>query len=433
MVFDARKAKQLQPGEVMAIDGCPGLRLEVSASRKSWTYRYRNLKGGLSQIGLGQWPDMGAPDAIAKWNEKRLLRDSGVDPKEDKKQAKQAAIAKLRVVGELTVKEVVEDYITDHILVSRGKDSAKAAERRLRAVLAEEQDFAEMPAKEVTRAVAFDVLERRKDKPTATAKLRGLMGGAWAHSMDAGRLDGGTFNWWPDLMKGKLKSKGKIIGGKHVGRSRRVLRDTEIGTLLGWMPNMHQVGQDCFVMYLWTATRGGEASDMRPEHLQREDGRLWWVIPKGATKNADVEDAVDLRVPLFGRALEVVERRLKEVGADGWLFTSRGEQYTQHDFSTYIYSLQPYSAKAASRARGSGLVLPVTHWTPHNLRRSARTLLAQLGCINEIGEAIVGHLPEEIVDTYNAYTYDAERLHWLSKLDQHLESLARQAGLPALP
>jgi integrase len=322
----------------------------VSASRKSWAYRYRNLEGKLKQVGLGQWPDMGAPEAIVKWNEQRLLRDSGVDPKAAKQQAKQEAIANLVVVEELKVRQVVEDYIKDHILVNRDKESAKSAERRLRAVLAEEPAFAEMPAKQVTRAVAFNVLDRRKDKPTAAAKIRGLMGGAWAHSLDAGRLDGGAFNWWPDLMKGKLKSKGKIIGGKHVGRSRRVLRDTEIGTLLGWMHNMHQLGQDCFVMYLWTATRGGEATEMRPEHLQREDGRVWWVIPKGATKNTNVDDAVDLRVPLFGRALEVVERRLKEVGPSGWLFADRcGEQYTQHDFSTYIYSLQSYSAKAASR------------------------------------------------------------------------------------
>ena len=37
-------------------------------------------------------------------------------------------------------------------------------------------------------------------------------------------------------------------------------------------------------------------------------------------------------------------------------------------------------------------------------------MLAQLGCINEVAEAIVGHMPKDIVATYNAHTYDAERL-----------------------
>ena len=43
-----------------------------------------------------------------------------------------------------------------------------------------------------------------------------------------------------------------------------------------------------------------------------------------------------------------------------------------------------------------------------------------------MAEAIVGHMPKDIVATYNAHTYDAERLEWLDKLDQHLEGLAAQ-------
>lgn len=117
-------------------------------------------------------------------------------------------------------------------------------------------------------------------------------------------------------------------------------------------------------------------------------------MPKELTKNARFPLAVDLRVPLVGRALAIVERRLKAVGESGWLFEDvRGEQYAQHDFSTYIYGLQPYSAKAARR-QGDGLVLPVTGWTPHNLRRTSRTMLASLGCPKEVAEAILGHLPD---------------------------------------
>jgi integrase len=168
---------------------------------------------------------------------------------------------------------------------------------------------------------------------------------------------------------------------------------------------------------------------MRPEHVTQEKDGYWWTVPKELTKNARFEHAVDLRVPLVGRALKIVKRRLEAVGKSGLLFEDvRGEQYTQHDFSTYIYSLQPYSAKAVRR-QGEGLVLPVTGWTPHNLRRSSRTLLASMGCPQEIGEAILGHLPTKIVGTYNAYTYDKERRLWLGKLSKQLESLATQASV----
>ncbi|MGF6345967.1 hypothetical protein [Variovorax sp. W2I14] len=75
-------------------------------------------------------------------------------------------------------------------------------------------------------------------------------------------------------------------------------------------------------------------------------------------------------------------------------------------------------------------MLPVTNWTPHNLRRTSRTMLAALGCPKEIGEAILGHLPPTIEGTYNSHTYDAERRLWLTRLAKHLERLSREAKSP---
>ena len=45
MVFDARAAKALQPGGVIAVDGCPGLRLLATKFGKTWTYRYKTPEG----------------------------------------------------------------------------------------------------------------------------------------------------------------------------------------------------------------------------------------------------------------------------------------------------------------------------------------------------------------------------------------------------
>src|SRR5260370_8929802 len=35
--------RSLKQGEHIVVQGCPGLRLEATASTKSWTYRYRSL------------------------------------------------------------------------------------------------------------------------------------------------------------------------------------------------------------------------------------------------------------------------------------------------------------------------------------------------------------------------------------------------------
>lgn len=412
MQFDARQAKSLEPGKHMVVGGCPGLRLEVTPTTKTWTYRYKSpVDGRMKQIALGRWPSMSVVEAAQAWQAKRQERSSGSEP---------GKTEKVRLSRPYTVAALVGDYLSGQIDVSRSDAGALAARRRLEAAI---EPMASRAAASITRSDAFELLEAYRSVPTAAAKLRSLLGGAWDYALDAGRIDGDTPNWWRVIMRGRLKSKGKIIGGEHQGQTRRVLQAEEVKSLLAWLPNMHALGRDCIVMYLWTATRGVEFLSIRSEHLRKETDGWWWTCPKSATKNARHAGAVDLRVPLVGRALEVVQRRLKAVGGSGYLFEdSRGEQYTQHDFSTYIYSLQPYSAKAAMR-EGEGLVLPVTQWTPHNLRRTARTLLASLGCPNEVGEAILGHLPAEIVGTYNAYTYDSERRHWLTLLSQRLESL----------
>ena len=432
MVFDARAAKALQPGDAIAVDGCPGLRLLATKFGKTWTYRYKTPEGKLRQVALGPWPGLSLHDAMAAWMDARGKKAAGVDPAAQRRAARQAAKATPAPPKSYTVALLVGDYIKGQLEVNRAKDGAAAARRALERMLAAEPELAATDANKVTRAQCFDVLDARKATPMATAKLRSMLGSAWEFALDAGRLDGNTPNWWRQLMQGKLKSKGKVMGGKHVGQSRRALRNEEIAALLGWLGNMHQIGRDAVVMYLWTCTRGSEIFAMRPEHVAKEGAVLWWTVPKELTKNARFAEAVDLRVPLFGQARQVVERRLASVGRSGFLFENgKGEQYTQHAFSTYIYDLQPYSPKA--KRRGSQATdMPVTNWTPHNLRRTGRTLLAALGCPREIAEAVVGHMPPAIEATYNVHTYDAERVEWLQRLDAHLASLA-SAGAPARP
>ena len=432
MVFDSRAAETLQPRAALTLPDFPGLRLLATKSGKTWTYRYLGPGERLKQIAIGRWPELTLADAIAKWHELRALKEQGVDPVARKKALRDAAKATPAPPKSYTVALLVGDYIKGQLEVNRAKDGATAARRALERMLAAEPELAATDANKVTRAQCFDVLDARKATPMATAKLRSMLGSAWEFALDAGRLDGNTPNWWRQLMQGKLKSKGKVMGGKHVGQSRRALRNEEIAALLGWLGNMHQIGRDAVVMYLWTCTRGSEIFAMRPEHVAKEGAVLWWTVPKELTKNARFAEAVDLRVPLFGRARQVVERRLASVGRSGFLFENcKGEQYTQHAFSTYIYDLQPYSPKA--KRRGSQATdMPVTNWTPHNLRRTGRTLLAALGCPREIAEAVVGHMPPAIEATYNVHSYDAERVEWLQRLDAHLASLA-SAGAPARP
>ena len=435
MNFDVRAAKSLVAGEFLAVKSCPGLRLEVGKTKKSWTYRYRNQSGQLKQVKLGCWPEMSFHEAVAEWGRARSEREAGVDIAELRKAEKQAVKEAAKQAQEpqpqeYTVEVLVNDFIQGHINDARKPEGAAAAASALTRFLAANKTLANMAAKDVKRQHAFQALESMKKTPTAAQKVRSMMGSAWDYALDAGLLDGDVPNWWRSVMKGRLKSKGKIVGGEHQGQKRRVLSDQELQILLPWVvEHMHANGRDGVLLQLLTGVRGGELFTMRADHIEEMDGVLWWTIPKELTKNARHEHATDLRVPLLGMAREIVTRRLESAGEGGVMFMDRtGEPYSQRAFSTYIYDLQPYSPKSKRLGR-TRAVLPVTEGSPHDLRRSARTMLAALGCPKDVAEAILGHMPPEIEATYNRHTYDAERVHWLRALGDKVLSL----GLPALP
>ena len=89
MYFDARAAKLLKPGEHIVVDGCPGLRLIASETRRTWAYRYKDPTTGLmKQLKIGAWPVMPVAVAAAKWQELRARRDDGEDLKASQRLAK---------------------------------------------------------------------------------------------------------------------------------------------------------------------------------------------------------------------------------------------------------------------------------------------------------------------------------------------------------
>lgn len=84
------------------------------------------------------------------------------------------------------------------------------------------------------------------------------------------------------------------------------------------------------------------------------------------------------------------------------------------------FGYQPY---CETRPEWDRPRLTVTRWAPHDLQRTARTLLASPRCPDEVDEAILGHMKPGIVGVYNLHTYDAERVGCLRQLDAHLEAL----------
>lgn len=385
----------------------------------------------MKQIKIGLWPALSIHAAITEWEKLRDARSTGHDVALDKRTARQEMKAAAALEAQeqqqqvYTVRKVCEEYWQGHIVRNRKQDCHKPIQRVFRRIPA---NIADAPAASVTRAQAFQMIESFLGAPSLARRLRAELGAAWEYAQDAGRLPDTVPNWWRLIMRNKIKSVGKKINGKAIGVVKRALTESEIGILIPWLSNFKTREADVLTMYLWTCTRGAEIVTMEAKEISEEADGLWWTIPKAKTKNARYPHATDLRVPLVGRAKQIVQTRLAQYKT-GYLFPSdiRKSHVLQKQVQQAVYFRQPYCTIAPQDQR---LRLPVSHWSPHDLRRSSRTLLASMGCPQEIAEAVLGHMQPGIIGVYNRHCYDKERLHWLTKLDVKLEQLVMQEAEP---
>lgn len=416
-MFDARAAKALAAGDHLTFAEAPGLRLVASATVRAWIYRYRSpVDGRMRQVRLGRWPSMGWPAALGAWERVRAERDAGRDPAQMKRASRAHAAAE-DASRAYTVRKACDDYLTAYARGVTPKTYAEAAR-----ILASDLGAIEgRPAASITRADAFALIDERSAHPVQAARLRQLLGAVWDRALDAGRLPPEAPNWWRLVLRGKLSSRGKVVGGEHRGEGRRALTEAELGLLLPWLPNFSRDVGDALTLYLWTCCRGAEIVQMERGEVTEEVDGLWWTVPRSKLKMRRLPTLGDLRVPLVGRAAAVVRRRVDAAGGS-YLFASRAARghIEQKALGVAVWMHMPGCKTRSEWVRPR---LPVVDWAPHDLRRTGRTLLAALGCPDEVGEAVLGHMQPGVRGVYNVHRYDSERRTWLTRLSAHLESL----------
>lgn len=424
MTFDARSARLLQPGEHMVIEGAPGLRLQASTAGRAWTYRYKSSDGRMRQIKLGSWPALSYPQALAAWDAQRAARAAGADPAVDRRQQRQAEQARQaaerveRRDGVLTVRRLADEWV-ERAVVGRRAPKGTAEVRRLLATMLGE--VGEMRPEDVTRSVAYTLIESHASRPVVAKSLRRELGACWDWAHDSGRLAEEAPNWWRLVLRGKLASAGKIIGGAHQGAPiKRVLTLDEVGLVLRHLPHLSRLISDLLTLYLWTGCRGAEICSMRGDEVRVVDGQWWWVIPRDKVKMRRHPLATDLHVPLIGRAVGIVAAR-RDVSGDSWLFPAARKAGGPVAQKTVGVAVWHHSPMCESRPGDERPRWPVDPWAPHDLRRTVRTRLSALGCPDAVAESVLGHIS---TDPYARHDYRAERLHWMALLVEDWERVA---------
>lgn len=155
-------------------------------------------------------------------------------------------------------------------------------------------------------------------------------------------------------------------------------------------------------LVLVTAQRPGEVIQM---HRDQINGR-WWTIPAEVTKNGR-----EHRVYLTDTALALVG------DATGHIFASERSERGHVSENTLSQAInRGYLTEEVEKVVGNRKIkarkdayFGMRPWSPHDLRRTARTNMPRVGIADEIAEEVLNHKKRGVVGVYNKYKYDKEK------------------------
>ncbi len=178
----------------------------------------------------------------------------------------------------------------------------------------------------------------------------------------------------------------------------RVLSHDEIREVWKACGVMKYPGGDFLKLCLLTGQRLSEVAGMTKDEVDL--GAKTWTIPGSRTKNGQA-----MIVPLSAPARNAVKSLPKFIGAH--LFTTTAGKVPISGFSKFKVRADNLSG--------------VTGWTIHDLRRTARTLLAEVGIPQEIAERCLNHVPRNrLAQIYDRHHYSEPMRIAFEKLGEHI-------------
>jgi integrase len=341
---------------------------------------------------------LGAGLTLAEAREKaeaaRKLVKAGVDPAGERKAA--LARAKDAMVGRGTLKRVIEGYFS----TGDGRDlkSREVQEDHLKTVLA---DLLNRPALDVSAAELQSAVVDWSKRSVRAAQLAAAYMrpvARWAERL--GMMKAGSDRLHAPKRRSAVVQK--VLTAKEAVALTRVLSGK---------------GFDLAAkMMLWTACRRGEVIGATWGEFDLTTGV--WAITGSRRKNTRGGRMPDLIVPLPRQAVDALKTmkvaaqgERDNVPADELVVAgARGAALTQN---------WPRWSKEVAKRAGIGSV------SPHVLRRTAATLLGELGEPPHITEAVLGHtIGSRLSAGYNQSRYAKEHRKALQRLADHLDALA---------
>jgi integrase len=180
----------------------------------------------------------------------------------------------------------------------------------------------------------------------------------------------------------------------------RVLSDDEIREV--WRVAEADGTFGAFVrVALLTAQRREKLVTMRWSDLDQDE----WLIP-----HAEREKGTAGSLVLPNAALAIINSQPR-FASNPYVFAGFG--------GGCIQGMSKRKAQFDAKLNG------VAAWTIHDLRRTARSLMARAGTLNEIAERVLGHAIGGVHGIYNRHEYREEKAHALRALSGLIENILR--------
>ena len=157
-------------------------------------------------------------------------------------------------------------------------------------------------------------------------------------------------------------------------------------------------------LLLLTGCRRSEIGDLKWFELDTEARTI--TLPRERTKNHQQhivplsDAAMSILASIKHRDRDYVFGRTRAGGFSGW-------SKSKDDLDKVVKLKEP--------------------WTVHDLRRTVRTGLGELGIQPHIAEAVLNHIPPKLIRTYDRNKYESEKRAALDQWATHLKSVVAQA------
>lgn len=368
---------------------------------KTWVYIY-TFDGKRKEMRLGEYPAMKLADARTKYTEAYELHKNDRDPgAEDRQKKEERRLAD-------TIEDLVKEYIKKHAKIN--KRSWKDDERLLNKEV--------VPLWGDRKAVDI----RKRD---VVLLLEGIVErGSPAMSNQTLKIVRKMFNF---AVERDILQHSPCAGVKALAPNNsreRTLSESEIKSL--WTNLDSGIISDeikrALKLILVTAQRPGEVIGMRAAEIDKR----WWTIPSERAKNGRTH-----RVYLTDLAVQLIGDTEKKDFLFPCLHKKKIKQIETHAVGVAVrrnlaWPLVDKSGKPLFDADGKPATenkLGVEQFTPHDLRRTAATFLAQMGTMDEVIDAVLNHAKQGIIKVYNQYRYDKEKQMALESWERKLNSI----------